>query len=113
MVKQKQIQQRLHQEQLSKYVEALKSKLKSGANRSLKDSLTGLYNRQGMDQEMTNSCHAASVTRVPFALALLDVDDFKQVNAKCDRQVGDLILAKVPREFQESLTSKLPSPLRR
>ncbi len=106
VVKQKQNQDRLHQEELSKHVEALQSRLQSAVNRSLKDPLTGLYNRQGWDQEMINACHAASVTKVPFALALLDIDDFKQVNDKYGHQVGDLILAKVAKEFRESFRSE-------
>ena len=106
VVKQKQTQDRLHQEQLSKHVEALQSRLQSAVNRSLKDPLTGLYNRQGWDHEVFNACYTASVTKVPFALALLDVDDFKQVNDKYGHQVGDLILAKVAKEFQESFRSE-------
>ena len=105
-VKQKQDQDRQHQEQVSQYVEALQSKLQSAVNRSLKDPLTGLNNRQGWEQEMANACHAASVTKVPFALALLDVDDFKLVNDKYGHQAGDLILAKVAKVFQESFRSE-------
>jgi diguanylate cyclase len=105
VVKQKLSHDRQHQEQLSQYVEALQSKLQSAVNRSLKDPLTGLYNRQGWDQELVNACHTASVTKVPFALALLDIDNFKQVNDKYGHQVGDLILIKVAKEFRESFRS--------
>ncbi len=106
VVKVKRDQDRQHQEQLSKYVEALQSRLQSAVNRSLKDSLTGLYNRQGWDQELVNACHNASVTRLPFSLAVLDVDNFKQVNDKYGHQVGDLILTKVAKEFRESFRSE-------
>ena len=106
VVKQKQNQDRLNREQLSKHVEALQSRLQSAVNRSLKDPLTGLYNRQGWDQEIFNACYTASVAKVPFALALLDIDDFKQINDKYGHQVGDLILAKVAKEFRESFRSE-------
>jgi diguanylate cyclase len=106
VVKKKQTEDREQQEQLSRYVEGLKTKLQTAVNRSLKDPLTGLFNRQGWDQEIINACHSAAVMNVSFALALVDIDNFKQINDKHGHQVGDLILSKVGKDFRESFRSE-------
>jgi diguanylate cyclase len=101
-VRQKQSQEKEQYDLLSRHVEALQSKLQTAVNRSLLDSLTGLYNRQGWDQELYNACQSASVTHVPFAVALVDVDNFKHINDEYGHQVGDLVLTELAKAFKDS-----------
>jgi len=101
-VKEKQAQEKQQFEQLQQHVEVLQTKLETAVNRSLMDSLTSLYNRQGWDQEIRNACRAASLTGNGFVVALVDLDDFKQINDSAGHQVGDLVLAEFGKILKRS-----------
>jgi two-component system cell cycle response regulator len=64
---------------------------------SLRDPLTGLYNRRYVDEQL------ARVLRGPesVAVALLDLDHFKQVNDTCSHEVGDEVLRTVAGLLQD------------
>jgi diguanylate cyclase len=104
-VRQKQFREKEHYDQLSRHVEALQSKLQNAVSRSLLDPLTKLYNRQGWDQELYNACHAASIIQIPFAVSLIDIDNFKHINDDYGHQVGDLVLAKLGAALKDSFRS--------
>jgi diguanylate cyclase (GGDEF)-like protein len=57
------------------------------------DPLTGARNRRGFDSALA---HAAS-TREPYALILIDLDDFKRVNDEKGHPAGDEVLQSVAR----------------
>lgn len=105
-VKEQQSKERQLQAKLSESVETLQSKLKSATNRSLRDPLTDLYNREGWDLELTEACRVATVTNNPFSVAMVDVDHFKRINDNGGHQVGDLILKKLATFFKESLRAE-------
>lgn len=56
---------------------------------SLKDALTGLYNRRHMDNLLPELCAEARRTGRPFTLVLLDADNFKSVNDRWGHDFGD------------------------
>jgi diguanylate cyclase len=105
-VKEQQSKDRQQQATLSDSVETLQSKLKTAINRSLRDPLTDLYNREGWDNEITEACRVASITSKPFTVAMVDVDHFKRINDSGGHQVGDLILKKLASFFKESLRAE-------
>jgi len=105
-VREKQSKEREQHSQLSDSVESLQSKLQTAINRSLRDPLTDLYNRQGWDQELVEACRGAAVTGKLFAVALVDVDNFKKINDSGGHQVGDLILKKLAEQFRNSLRAE-------
>ncbi len=55
------------------------------------DALTSLPNRRVFDETLGMWASGG----VPFALATLDIDHFKNVNDTCSHQVGDEVLARV------------------
>ena len=65
---------------------------------TVKDSLTGLYNRRKLDHEL--KC-IYEETRDSFAVIILDVDHFKKVNDTHGHKAGDVIL-KLMAELLES-----------
>ena len=74
---------------------------------SLRDPLTGLYNRRYVDEQLPRL-----LVRTPDApevtLALLDLDHFKLVNDTCSHEVGDRVLrtvAELLQEIEETLGS--------
>jgi len=60
---------------------------------SLRDPLTGLYNRRFLHDALSRECHdARRHADRPVALLLLDVDFFKRVNDTSGHAAGDLLL---------------------
>lgn len=56
------------------------------------DALTGLANRRQVDEELPRLWQRAREQQRPLALALLDLDHFKQVNDHFSHAVGDEVL---------------------
>jgi diguanylate cyclase (GGDEF)-like protein len=70
------------------------------AELSLRDPLTGLYNRRHADNELPRLVAAAERHRQPLALAMADLDHFKDVNDAHSYSTGDEVL----RRFARALT---------
>jgi diguanylate cyclase (GGDEF)-like protein len=67
------------------------------------DYLTGLLNRRAFDVEFRRQCDRARRSGPPLALAMFDLDHFKQVNDRHGHAVGDQVL----RDFAELLEREL------
>jgi len=61
------------------------------------DSLTGLLNRRGFEERAALALAMAERDRTPMAVAMFDIDHFKQVNDEWGHQVGDRVLARTGR----------------
>lgn len=66
---------------------------------SARDALTGLLNRRFLDARLEEEVVRATRDGSPLAVALLDVDDFKQFNDRWGHPAGDQVL----RAFAEAL----------
>lgn len=62
---------------------------------AVRDPLTGLFNRRWFEDEIDRLLISAERYRTPLALLLLEIDDFKRLNEKHGRAVGDKILSRV------------------
>ncbi len=56
------------------------------------DPLTGIKNRRGLDDAFTSQFALLSRYRTPFAVAIFDIDNFKQVNDEHGHLHGDRVL---------------------
>ncbi len=73
----------------------IRRELEMERNRALTDDLTGLANRR-LFLDILNRCvtqHA--IDNTPFALAYIDLDNFKSVNDLRGHQVGDTLLQRI------------------
>jgi diguanylate cyclase (GGDEF)-like protein len=68
---------------------------------SLRDPLTGLYNRRFVDDRLPRLLDADGATD-PVTVALLDLDHFKRINDTCSHEVGDQVLRIVGELLQEA-----------
>ena len=59
---------------------------------SLRDPLTGLGNHRGFQEEVERQWAMATRHSMPLALAIIDLDDFKQVNDTRGHAAGDRLL---------------------
>ena len=62
---------------------------------SLRDSLTGLYNRRYLDESLTREIDRARRKQQCISLIMLDIDHFKRFNDTYGHSAGDLVLASV------------------
>jgi diguanylate cyclase (GGDEF)-like protein len=67
------------------------------------DALTGLLNRRSYELFLDQAVSRARRYGWPFALVLVDLDDFKVVNDRYGHAAGDAALRAVGRELQVSL----------
>ena len=67
---------------------------------ALKDQLTGLYNRRYMQDELER----VSTEGKEYFLAMVDIDDFKQINDQHGHNAGDYILSNVARIMTDTCT---------
>ena len=68
-----------------------------------KDVLTGLGNRAGFEQSMTRQLGWAQRHDEPFALLVIDLDNFKYVNDNFGHGEGDKVLAHVATHLENVL----------
>lgn len=63
----------------------------------LRDPLTGLINRRGLEERVESLLRQ----RTPFAVALIDLDDFKRINDTYGHLIGDRTLQHVARVLRD------------
>lgn len=70
----------------------------------IRDPLTGLYNRRFMEEELARHLSHARRERLPLAVAMLDLDHFRDYNERHGHLAGDLalqLLAVLLRGFRQ------------
>ncbi len=75
------------------------------SKRSVTDALTGVYNRFKLDKELDAALEWYHQRNRPFALIMLDIDHFKEVNDEYGHQKGDEVLKHIAQLLVESSRS--------
>jgi len=72
---------------------------------SIRDELTGVYNRRHFMDLLEYEKNRASRGGALFAIVMLDIDNFKEVNDKYGHLIGDEVLRKVTTAIGNALRS--------
>ncbi|MCX7829178.1 MAG: diguanylate cyclase [Thermanaerothrix sp.] len=72
---------------------------------SLKDPLTGLWNRKYLDARMEEELTRSVRSGLPVCVAMVDLSNFKGVNDTYGHETGDLVLKEVARVIRDSVRS--------
>lgn len=80
---------RLELQQAQGRIQALEAKLEQMSELAREDPLTKSLNRRGMIEALGREMHRAKRHRIPLCIALLDIDNFKQLNDKLGHHAGD------------------------
>jgi diguanylate cyclase (GGDEF)-like protein len=75
-------------------------------NQSIRDSLTGLFNRHFMQISLERELAQASRRKQKLAVFMLDVDHFKRFNDKHGHGAGDAALRAIAEIFQNSIRTE-------
>jgi diguanylate cyclase len=71
---------------------AMRKDLASAQHKANSDPLTGLPNRRALDQHLRTALENARRADSPLALAICDIDHFKQFNDTHGHQIGDEVI---------------------
>lgn len=83
------------QKKLKSKIQELEGLYKEVKELSLRDGLTGLYNRRYLNEALAYQVNNAKRYRKCLSVIIGDVDHFKQVNDRFSHQVGDEVLKRV------------------
>jgi diguanylate cyclase (GGDEF)-like protein len=72
---------------------------------TIRDGLTGLYNRREMDRLLEEEVFRHQRYGRPLSLVMADIDHFKRVNDAHGHPVGDKALQWIAQQFQENARS--------
>jgi len=64
-------------------------------NTSLKDAMTGLYNRRFLEEFIDTIANQAKRDNTTYSVLMLDVDFFKKVNDTYGHDIGDKVIVKI------------------
>lgn len=70
---------------------------------SMKDSLTGCYNRAYINESLPREIKRAQRYNNPLSIILCDIDHFKNINDTYGHQAGDVILQKIANCLQQGV----------
>jgi diguanylate cyclase (GGDEF)-like protein len=62
---------------------------------SIRDTLTGLYNRRFMEESLARELGRAARTGQPVSMIMMDIDHFKRFNDTFGHQAGDALLKEL------------------
>jgi diguanylate cyclase len=102
-VKEKQSRDNIKLEILSKQVKTLNVQLEKVRSESLADGLTGIYNRKAFDHKIGELVHKNTVSRSPFSLLMIDIDDFKKINDTYGHPIGDRVIMAIANKCRQSI----------
>ncbi len=72
-------------------------------NQSIRDPLTGLYNRRYLEATLERELHRVARSGGTLGVIVIDLDHFKQFNDTFGHEVGDLLLRELGRLLRSSV----------
>lgn len=88
---------------LRQLLRATRYQLEHYEEKSVRDELTGLYNRRQIQTELEQAKLQADTLSIPFSICLIDIDKFKEINDNNGHLTGDTILKEFARVARDSI----------
>lgn len=71
--------------------------------RSVRDPLTGLYNRAYLNEFLERDLERAHRNNMKIAVVMMDIDHFKRINDQYGHEAGDLVLKEIGKLLQANI----------
>ncbi len=84
-------------------IEKLRSELELMSRLVREDQLTGALNRRGLDEALAREVARAERAGASLCVAMIDIDDFKNINDSFGHQVGDIVLVHLVSLIRETI----------
>ena len=81
----------------------LRETVRDGLRMAVIDPLTGLYNRRYAMPHLTRIAERSKTTGHTYALMVLDIDRFKNINDSYGHAIGDVVLQQVAKRVKDNL----------
>jgi diguanylate cyclase (GGDEF)-like protein len=94
---------KLKRADLEKQIETLQSEAEILKTHAYKDHLTGLANRALLEDRCQLAMERTKRSRNPFAILMVDLDRFKEINDTHGHAAGDLVLTTVGQRLASSV----------
>ncbi|HEV2609893.1 MAG TPA: GGDEF domain-containing protein [Noviherbaspirillum sp.] len=78
-------------------------RLKHFEEKSIRDELTGLYNRRQLQAELAHAILQANTMAKSFSVCVIDIDHFKQINDSDGHLAGDAVLQRFASIARETI----------
>ncbi|GHD75644.1 diguanylate cyclase [Vogesella fluminis] len=86
-------------------ISELEQALEAASAKIKEDQLTGAYNRRGLEEHFEREISRAKRSGQPLSVALIDVDNFKQLNDRYGHLTGDDVLKYLVELMHRSMRS--------
>ena len=86
-----------------RYADALRDRLDESLEMSVRDALTGLFNRRYTVSRLRQALDGLRANHEPLTTALIDIDHFKRINDTWGHNSGDQVLKEICARLSEQL----------
>ena len=83
--------------------DTLRANIQSGLEAAVTDPLTGLHNRRYALPHLARLARQSAMDRQAFAVMILDIDHFKNINDTYGHATGDMVLVDVAKRLRSKL----------
>jgi diguanylate cyclase (GGDEF)-like protein len=90
-------------QQLEEQKHAMAVHVRELEEKTLRDGMTGLYNREYLDKALTREYASASEQGWPLSIVFIDLDRFKDINDTYGHQFGDKVLISTARFLMQEI----------
>lgn len=97
------LQAKREAEEAEQRIVELEHQLEAASEKVREDHLTGALNRRGLDTAFVAEIARADREQRPLSVAVLDIDNFKQLNDRLGHQAGDGALVHLVQVVKETL----------
>lgn len=78
-----------------RYADALRERLDESLEMSVRDALTGLFNRRYTVSRLRQALDGLNASHEPLTVGLIDIDHFKRINDTWGHNAGDQVLQEI------------------